>query len=135
MGAYARWRALAIAEQRLTVRSAAVLGLAAVALRIFGVSRMLRIASRPVSAPTKNVIGDVVIAVERAGRYVPGATCLTRSLALAWMLRGSGVAAEVRIGVKTAGGFGAHAWVENGGVALNDPQRPAERYAAFVDGL
>jgi hypothetical protein len=34
------------------------------------------------------------------------------------MLRGSGVAAAVRIGVKTAGRFEAHAWVECNGVAV-----------------
>jgi hypothetical protein len=132
MGAYARWRALTIAEQRLTVRSAAVLGIAAVALRIFGVNRMLRIASRPVGARTKNVIGDVVSAVERAGRYVPGATCLTRALALAWMLRGLGVAAAVRIGVRAADRFEAHAWVECDGVAVTDPSDPEDRFVTIL---
>jgi hypothetical protein len=110
-------------------------GVAVVALRLVGVNRLLRLASRSVGSRTKTVIGDIVASVDRAGRYVPGSTCLSRSLVLTWLLRGNGVAADVRIGVKTAGGFGAHAWVENGGVALNDPQRPAERYAAFVDGL
>jgi Transglutaminase-like superfamily len=36
------------------------------------------------------------------------------------MLRRSGNAAEVRIGVKTAGRFEAHAWVERDGVAVQD---------------
>ena len=119
-----------------------VIGVAAVALRVFGVGRTLHIASGPVKgralrlAPlaqdtARIVIGEVVTAVDRAGRYVPGGTCLPKSLALAWMLRGRGVPAAVRIGVKTAGQFEAHAWVESGGVALNDPEGPAERYAAF----
>ena len=59
-----------------------------------------------------------LVAVERAGRYVPGGTCLTQSLALARMLRRRGIAAEVRVGVRTDDGFHAHAWVEVNGVAI-----------------
>ncbi len=121
MGAFARWRALAVAEQRLTMRASAIVAAAVVALRVLGVDRTLRIALRPVNDRTKTVIGDVVASVDRAGRYVPGGTCLPKSLALAWMLRGEGVAAAVRIGVKTAGGFEAHAWVESEGTAITTP--------------
>ena len=118
MGAFARWRALTGNEQRLTMKSGMVIGAAVVALRAFGVERALRIASRPIRGSVRAVIGDVVTAVDRAGRYVPGGTCLPKSLALAWMLRGRGLAATVRIGVRTAGGFEAHAWVECNGVAV-----------------
>ena len=78
------------------------------------------------------MIGDVVTAVDRAGRYVPGGTCLPKSLALAWMLRRRGVSAAVRIGVRTAGGFEAHAWVEVEGVALPAPDGAADRFAAIM---
>jgi transglutaminase-like putative cysteine protease len=64
------------------------------------------------------VIGDVVTAVDRAGRYLAGGTCLPKSIALAWMLRGMGVDATVRIGVRIDAGFEAHAWVESNGVAV-----------------
>jgi hypothetical protein len=126
MGAFDRWRALTAAEQRLTMRSWPVVAAAVVALHVLGIDRMLRIASRPVRGSAKTVIGDVVASVDRAGRYVPGATCLSRSLALAWILRGRGVEATVRIGVKTAGQhmrrgrLEAHAWVEAKGVAVQD---------------
>lgn len=106
-----------------------MLGTAIVGLRIVGVHRSLRIASRPVGGQTKNVIGDVVTAVNRAGRYVPGATCLSRSLALAWLLRRRGVDASVCIGARQdLGRFEAHAWVEVAGVAIN---HAPPGYAAF----
>jgi len=97
-----------------------VIGVAVVSLRLFGIDRTLHIASRPVKGRANTVIDNVVTAVDRAARYVPGGTCLPKSLALAWMLRGSGVAATIRIGVKTAGQFEAHAWVECNGVAVQD---------------
>ena len=132
VGAFDRWRALTAADRRLAVRSSIALGATVVALRVVKLERILRIASRPVSGQTKTVIDDVVTAVDRAGRYVPGASCLSRSLALAWLLRGNGVEAVVRIGVKTAGPFEAHAWVEAGGAALTTPGGVADRFAVIL---
>jgi len=131
MRAFDRWRSLTPEAQLLTIKSAMAVGVSVIVLRMLGVERSLRAAARPVRERTRTVIGEVVTAVDRAARYVPASTCLSTSLALTWMLRGRGVPAAVRIGVKTAGHFDAHAWVESGGVALNDPERPAERYAAF----
>jgi hypothetical protein len=52
-------------------------------------------------------------AVNRAGRVVPDATCLTRALALSVMLGRAGYSCEVRLGAARAGDrFLAHAWVE-----------------------
>ena len=109
-----------------------VIGVTITALRVLGVARTLRMAQRSPKRPTKTVIGEMVTAVDRAGRYVPGGTCLPKSLALAWLLRGLGVAAAVRIGVKTAGGFEAHAWVDCEGVALTAPGGAADRFTAIV---
>ena len=121
MGAYARWRALRRNERRLVLSSALAVGAAAAGVRIAGVRRLLRAVSRASHgrALTANQIRDRVTSVDRAGRYVPGGTCLTKSLALAWLLRRNGVAATVRIGVSTGEGFAAHAWVECDGAALN----------------
>jgi len=144
--AYARWGALTRDERRLVVQSAAVVATAAAALRVFGLQRTLRGAMRPVHRGTPDShlppeggshhkadeIRAVVTAVNRAGRYVPGGTCLSRSLALAWMLRGRGVAADVRIGAKASGEFAAHAWVEHAGVALNDAPDVADRFLTLV---
>jgi transglutaminase-like putative cysteine protease len=120
MGAFDRWRALASGQQQLTIRSAVAISAAVVAIRVFGVERTLRIVSRPARGSAKTVIGDVVTAVDRAGRYVPGGTCLPKSMALAWILRGMGVDATVRIAVRTDRGFEAHAWVECDGVAVEN---------------
>ena len=112
--------------------SSLAIGVAVVAIRTLGVERTLRLASRPVRGTVTTVIGDVVTAVDRAGRYVPGGTCLPKSLALAWMLRRRGVAAAVRIGVKKDGRFEAHAWVECGGVAVTEPSGIEDRFATIL---
>ena len=60
------------------------------------------------------------------------ATCLRQSLALWWLLRRRGMAAELRIGVRKDGdGFHAHAWVELEDQALNDPSGMSQTFAAF----
>jgi len=63
--------------------------------------------------------------------WLPG-NCLSRSLALHWLLRRHGHDADLRLGVSLDGGtFAAHAWVELNGRVLNDRQDVATRYAAF----
>jgi hypothetical protein len=58
-------------------------------------------------------------------------TCLTRSLALVYLLRRRGLPAELRIGVrKTGEAFGAHAWVECQGESFGQRDGGAE-YSAF----
>ena len=70
-------------------------------------------------------------AVYVASRNVPFATtCLDRALALFRLLRAEGLAAELRIGVRTSeGALEAHAWVEHNGVVLLDEE--ASRFVAF----
>jgi hypothetical protein len=59
--------------------------------------------------------------------------CLTRSLALAWMLRRRGAKVEVRLGVKTGQGqLQAHAWVEWQGEVLHDPTRQVGNYVPLT---
>jgi hypothetical protein len=57
---------------------------------------------------------QVGLAVRRAARVVPRATCLPQALAVIWMLSARGQTGALRIGVKrgTAGELVAHAWVE-----------------------
>ena len=47
--------------------------------------------------------------------------CLMRSLVLTAMLARRGIASSLVIGVRTDPDFGAHAWVESGGVAVLPP--------------
>jgi hypothetical protein len=64
-----------------------------------------------------------------ARRGVPGSTCLTRSLALLWLLRKSGLQPNLRIGARMLSGhFEAHAWVECEGQPVNDPAWHIEGY-------
>lgn len=46
--------------------------------------------------------------------------CLRRSLVTWWLLRWAGLPAEVRFGLSAPPASKAHAWVEHGGVAVND---------------
>jgi len=70
-------------------------------------------------------------AVYIASRNVPfQTTCLDRALALFRLSRAEGLAAELRIGVRTSdGALEAHAWVEHDGVVLLDEE--ASRFVAF----
>lgn len=114
---------LSAADRRLLVK--AVLLLCAVKLGLLslpfqtlrrfvdGLSRMT-LESRKAE---QNSIGDVVWAVETAGRLVPRArTCLTQALTAQVLLLRRGHPARVHIGVVKGDGeqFLAHAWVESG---------------------
>ncbi len=132
MGAFARWLALTRRERRLVLESAGAITIVVAGLRLLGARRMLRlppVSARGNAGPGPDEIRDHVAAIERAGRYIPGGTCLTQSLALARILRRRGVAAYVRIGVKTAGALEAHAWVEADGEALTDAPDLRARFA------
>lgn len=69
--------------------------------------------------------------VNRAARFPrwPRA-CLARSLLLIWLLRGRGIDAELRIGVRMLDGqLDAHAWVTRMGVPINDKTDIGEDFA------
>jgi hypothetical protein len=75
--------------------------------------------------------------VRAAGHYGIGQpNCLKVSLALWWLLARQGIASDLRVGVrKDREKFEAHAWVECGGVALNDLETTHPNYAAFDEAL
>lgn len=63
-------------------------------------------------------------------------TCLEESLTLWYLLRGQGIAACLRIGVRKENQkFEAHAWVEHGGEALNQDEATHRHYAVFEQDL
>lgn len=68
-----------------------------------------------------------------AARHLPLRTnCLERSLVLWWLLERRGIAAEIRVGArKDANRFEAHAWVEQGGAVLNEPEEEHLHFAPF----
>ncbi len=64
--------------------------------------------------------------------WVPG-NCLSRSLALLYVLRSRGHDAHLHLGVaRPDGTFAAHAWVTMGDDVLNDSQDVASRYVPFT---
>jgi hypothetical protein len=63
-------------------------------------------------------------------------TCLEESLTLWYLLRKQGIPACLRIGVRNENKkFEAHAWVEHGNEALNQPEELHRHYAAFEQDL
>lgn len=59
--------------------------------------------------------------------------CLSRSIALWWLLRRRGIPAQLRIGARKIGNqLEAHAWIEVAGHAINDSDDVQTRYARFA---
>ena len=60
-------------------------------------------------------------ALRRVSSRLPGVHCLTRSLALRWWMRSSGLDARLKIGVRvTDGNTHSHAWVDWGGNPIGE---------------
>lgn len=137
---WARWRALSAPQRRTAVLAWWLLPLVWLALWTWGLARLQAwlarkpLPARAVAMPLKEVAG-LGRAVNIAARRTPlPATCLTRSLLLVWLLRRQGVDSALRIGVQLReGGFRAHAWVEQGGVPVNDRADVAADFAPFDD--
>jgi hypothetical protein len=123
-------RRLEVADRRLLLEAVAFLVGIRLALRILGFRRVYgaldRVRSirarRGAAIQTSGGVIPVTRSVDRAARHVPFATtCLHRSLALWWMLGRRGLGGELRFGArKQQGRLEAHAWVEYGGLALNE---------------
>jgi hypothetical protein len=133
---WGRWRALTPGERRLVVLAMTWLPIVHRRLRQDGL------------APTKTWLGrrawrfDVLpdlakamtYAIDVAARHgLVAGTCLSRSLLLDAWLRGAGLEPVLRIGVrKDLGVTYAHAWVEVGGLVVNDQPDINRRYAVLV---
>jgi hypothetical protein len=70
-------------------------------------------------------------AVTAAARYVPRATCLVQALAARRLCTQAGYATSLHFGVRQAGGFSAHAWLECEGRILVGGEE-AEEYAELL---
>lgn len=127
-----------------TAQAAILLPLLAAALHRWGLRRVIDALARLPARTSPTVQPDVALnrarrAVARAAAHsFRRANCLERSLALWFMLRRRGVAADLRIGVRRRPGrkSGAraldfHAWIEHDGVVLNDVADVRARFACF----
>lgn len=140
-----KFHTLSWPEKRLLFTAMLLLPLFWISLRALGFQRFQAWLDRPPvrhstpspPQPTLEEMSAMGALVNLAGRYAPGpATCLTRSLLLRWLLSRSGANTELRIGVKLdQGKLDAHAWVEAGGVPINDARDVAERFAPFHQPL
>jgi hypothetical protein len=136
-----RFRALSGSAKELVFAAAVALTTTWVGLRLLGFRRwkglLVWLTPRAINEPnaTDRRPVDSARAVAHmeqvvARRLFFKTNCLEQSLALWWLLRRRGIAAEVRIGArKNEGRFEAHAWVDFGGVVLNDS---AESHVSFL---
>lgn len=132
MEVWRRFRALSGSAKRLVFAAAVALTTTWVGLRLLGFRRWKGLIVSLTRDPISNLsvidvgLADSARAVAHIEHTVARhlffkTNCLERSLALWWLLRKRGIAAEVRIGVrKNEKRLEAHAWVDFGGVVLND---------------
>lgn len=127
----------------MVIQTAMLLPATALLLRRLGFWRCYRTFARSTGRSSGNgqTSDDVIREAERVAaivamtneRYSPlYAACLPKSLVLWRALRVRGLPAEFFMGVRTiTGPFEAHAWVEVGGVVLDDVPDVATIYAPF----
>jgi hypothetical protein len=119
-----RLRRLSPNERQILFRAAAVTLAARCALAALPLGKTKCLLKAFVASKKSISLEDAVWSVRAAGRYIPGATCLSQALALQAMLADSGLEASVQIGVRRAphAEFKAHAWVSfQGEIVLGGP--------------
>lgn len=136
-----KFRKLSRFERKLLLQAFFLLPATALAFRLFGLKH-LRATLPPIpNSETKQaetlaqaqnaqcIARMVRIAATHGFRR---ASCLVQSLVLWRLLRRHGIASELRIGTRKAENqFQAHAWVECGGVPLNDSGDVRDSFTAF----
>src|SRR5262249_47598455 len=107
-----RFARLSRSERSLFFRALLVVGVARASLWLLPLATARRIVMAAAAIAARPSPEQSVWAVRVAGRYVPGATCLTQALAVQALLARIGHESQVEIGVaKDAEKFEAHAWV------------------------
>lgn len=126
-----RFLAMDQRERQLVLRAWWVVAVTRVRLSLTSYGALeSRVMERPLGTRGVTTAAELALAVRRASRLVPVATCLVQCLATAWLLRGAGYEPRLHLGVKTGPeGFGAHAWlacddeIVIGAEAMGDYQR------------
>jgi hypothetical protein len=103
-------------EQRFFLRAVVLLGYYRLALLVTPLQRLLkRLPNRPAPVLPKHRLDAPRMArlIKAAGSLVPGATCLSNSLAGQQLFAGQGYRTRLHIGVANdrSEGFQAHAWL------------------------
>jgi hypothetical protein len=138
MTRWQKWRALSWADRRLLLRAAVMLAWARARLRAMGFRP--ESASAGAAPPDPPAAADLARA-QAVARLVGMAAavnpvtvaCLHRSVVLWTLLRREGIPCQLRLGAgdTRSGPFEAHAWVECGGVAVNEQDTHLGRYTPF----
>ena len=146
MGRITQLKDLSPQEWKVMIASLFLLPWVALLLRFKGLSasqQMLIPQAEPSTAPpgpeqleSARRISRMVDVAANHGLY--RASCLKRSLVVAWFLRRQGIPFELRIGTardKKKNGeehiFSAHAWIESGGEVLNDHANVRDSFSPF----
>lgn len=113
MGMISKFFAMDSRQQLLTLRAWGWLFVARMVLSLTPIGWLTRqVDSRHLGSRGRVKPSDCALAVSRASRLVPGATCLVRALAAQWMIRGAGFQPELHFGASNGDeGFKAHAWL------------------------
>lgn len=134
---FARFRKLSTNEQRFLIDAVVSLPAAWIGLRLLGLARI------QARLMLLDADGRAAIELRQLQRYAKllgiaarhtfgPSTCLSRSLVLVWLLKRRGVQTQLRIGVRLNDGkLDAHAWVEHGGLPVNERQEIVDRYVSF----
>jgi hypothetical protein len=124
------------AERWTFLQALVLLPLTALGLRWLGLRRWqaLLLGRRPAGGPSDHALAErtarLVAAAGRLGLW--RGSYLERSLVLCCLLSRRGLPAELRIGVRVeAGRLAAHAWVEAGGLVVNDHQGERRCFVPF----
>ena len=141
MRSWRKFRDLPPADRRLLLQAAVLLVCARLGMRFidFRVDARADSGTGATATHAPDLARAVAIArlVGIASGHAPVAVaCLHRSLVLWWLLRRNGIPCELRLGARTgAGPFGAHAWVQCAGVALNEDAAHLAQYAPFAQAV
>lgn len=136
-----RFRALPGPAQNIFLRATVLLPWVALRLKVSGFratkNALLRrraeqsLSDKPDQTSERALVAAAMVrAAARHGLGSP--SCLEESLVLLHVLSRDGIRAQLRIGVKRhQPKFEAHAWVECGGIALNESEALHDHYAPF----
>ena len=139
-----RFSALERAARGLFLRASVLLPLISISLKWRGFRKtkaaLQYFLSVPYGSQNPNAEARAALTAQMVGAAgdhgIGHPACLELSLALWWLLARQGIASDLCVGVRKDGErFEAHAWVEYGGAALNDPERNHRHFAAFDAAL
>jgi len=126
---------LSRAERRLAVRALALVAAFRIALWTLSARRVAAAAPRPRARPAHAGVSPDRMAwlVRAAARRVPDASCLTRALAVRWLLAEASLDSTLHFGHRRdeRGAFAAHAWLEHQGRVLVGGEEDLSRYHRF----